>query len=120
MARRDMVFCVLFVGDEPLIRHLVMDSITRLGAANEWREGIRQAGLVRLRVMFFLLMDRDVALKQKIMQGWPELCVLGIEPKKANTFFGELATDVIEPWLVDERRCDDDLLSKVTDLYLVS
>jgi len=120
MAKRDMVFCVLFVGDEPLIRHLVTDSITRLGAADEWREGIRQAGLVRLRVMFFLLMDRDVALKQKIMQGWPELCVLGIEAKKANTFFGELATDVIEPWLVDERRCDDDLLSKITDLYLVS
>lgn len=115
-----MIFCVLFIGDEQLIRHLVLDSIRRLGAADEWDQGIWAASLIRLRVMFFLLMDRDSALKQKILDGWPDLCVLGIEPNKANSFFRQLAGEVIDPWLIDERKCEDEFVSNVTDLYLVS
>jgi hypothetical protein len=119
-ARRDMLFSVLFVGDAPLIRHLVLDSARRLGAEVDWAEGIRRASLVRLRVMFFLLMDRDPALKQKILEGWPDLCVEGLEPRKAEAFFHGLAGEVVEPWLVDERKCEDEFLSRVIDLYLVS
>jgi hypothetical protein len=118
--RRDMVFCVLFVGDVQLIRHLVLDSARRLGALEEWAEGVRRASLVRLRVMFFLLMDRDPALKQKLLDGWPDLCVVGVDPHKANAFFRGLGGEVIDPWLVDERRCEDEFVSGVTDLYLVS
>ena len=119
-SRRDMIFCVLFVGDEQLIRHLVLDSVRRLGAFDEWCVGIRQASLVCLRVTFFLLMDRDPTLKQKILDGWPDLCVAGIEPNKANSFFRGLGAEVIEPWLVDERKCEDEFTSGVIDLYLVS
>ena len=120
MARRDMVFCVLFIGDEKLIRHLVLDSVRRLGAAGDWAQGIWAASLIRLRVMFFLLMDRDPVLKQKILDGWPDMCVAGIEPNKANSFFQQLRVDVVDPWLVDERKCEDEFVSGVVDLYLVS
>ena len=115
-----MIFCVLFVGDEQLIRHLVLDSIRRLGADRDWELGIQRASLIQLRVMFFLLMDRDCALKQKILDGWPDICVLGIEPNKANSFFQQLRVVVIDPWLVDERKCEDEFVSGVVDLYLVS
>lgn len=114
-----MVFCVLFVGDEHLIRHLVFDSARRLGAES-WREGIRTASLVRLRVMFFLLADRDPELKGKLLDGWPDLCVAGMEGAKANAFFQALRSEVIDQWLVDERRCEDEFVSNVIDLYLVS
>ena len=117
-ARRDMVFCVLFVGDEHLIRHLVLDSARRLGA--EWNDGIKNASLIRLRVMFFLLMDRDPVLKDKLLEGWMELCVVGVEANRANSFFQTLRSEVIDPWLVDERKCEDEFVSNVIDLYLVS
>lgn len=120
MAKRDMIFCVLFIGDEQLVRHLILDSIKRLGALSDWEQGIWQASLVRLRVIFFLLMDRDPSLKQKILDGWPDICVVGIEPNKANAFFQQLRVEVIDPWLVDERKCEDEFVSGVVDLYLVS
>ena len=119
MVVRDMIFCVLYVGDEGLVRHLVADSARRLGAEG-WEAGIAAASLVRLRVMFFLLMDRDTALKQKLLEGWGDLCVPGVEPSKAGVFFGDLRVQVIEPWLIDERRCEDAFVSAVTDLYLVA
>ena len=118
--RRDMLFCVLYVGDERLLRHLVLDSARRLGADALWGAGIQGACLVRLRVMFFLLADRDPALKQKLLDGWVDLCVVGVEPRKAETFFRELRREVIEPWLEDERRCEDSFVEGVTDLYLVA
>lgn len=77
------------------------------------------ASLIRLRVMFFLLLDRDTALKDKVLDGWPEWCVAGMERKKAGGFFQQLRGQVIEPWLVDERRCEDDFVSSCIDLYLV-
>lgn len=116
---RDMLFCVLFVGDEGLIRHLVADMARRLGA-EDWAEGVRAAGLPRLRAMFFLLLDRDLPLKEKLLAGWPDLCVPGVEARKAEYFFQELRAQVIAPWLVDERRTEDELVSDAVDLYLVA
>ena len=79
----------------------------------------QSASLVRLRVLFFLLLDRDSALKDKVLEGWPEWCVAGVERRKAAGFFQQLRGKVIEPWLVDERRCEDDFVSGCIDLYLV-
>ena len=120
LIRRDLLFCVLFVGDEPLIRHLVMDSVKRFGVLDEWMQGVQQASLIRLRVMFFLLVDRDFELKQRILKGWPSICVVAMDAKKVNVFFQELKSQVIDPWMVDERRCEDEFVSSVIDLYLVS
>ena len=114
-----MLFCVLYVGDERLLRHIVTESARRLGAEG-WEKGIAHASLVRLRVMFFLLLDRDPALKQKLLDGWSDLCVAGVERGKACVFFSELRGQVIDPWLVDERRCEESFVSAATDLYLVA
>ena len=78
-SKRDMVFSVLFVGDERLIRHFVTDSSKRLGA-DDWMAGIQAASLVRLRVMFFLLLDRD----SRWQRAWP-LAGLGLPPPGAES-----------------------------------
>jgi hypothetical protein len=115
---RDMLFCVLYVGDEHLVRELVWLSMCRLGA--DWGyESIKDASLQRLRVLFFLLADRDMALKEKLLDGWKEMCVPGVDKKKAGGFFAQLRVGIIEPWLIDERRTESDFVSAVTDLYLV-
>jgi len=42
-ASRDMIFSVLFVGDEHLLRHLVWTSAQRLGADWAWEGGVQVA-----------------------------------------------------------------------------
>jgi hypothetical protein len=39
--RRDMIFSILFTGDEHLIRHLVWTSAQRLGAEWAWEGGVQ-------------------------------------------------------------------------------
>jgi hypothetical protein len=116
---RDMLFSILFVGDEPLIREIVLGSAHRLGAKRDMAQ-VHAAGLLRLRVLFFLLMDRDVALKEKLLDGWKEMCVPGVDAGKAARFFSQLGPEIIEPWLIDERKTEGDFINAVTDLYLVS
>ena len=113
---RDMVFSILFVGNEELLRDLVINSMHRLGAT--W--DVQTAGLQRLRVLFFLLLDRDMALKEKLLDGWKEMCVPGLDPDKACRFFSQLYPEIIDPWLMDERRTESSFVNAVTDLYLVS
>ena len=45
--------------------------------------------------------------------------MLGVEQKKAGGFFQLLRGQVIEPWLVDEMKCEDEFVSGCIDLYLV-
>ena len=70
--------------------------------------------------MFFLLVDRDVKLKEKILEGWEELCIPGVDRRKGEGFFLALGKEIIIPWLMDERRTADNLISAVTDMYLIS
>ena len=114
-----MLFSILFVGDETLILDLVLGSAQRLGAQWDMAQ-VHAAGLMRLRVLFFLLMDRDVALKEKLLDGWKEMCVPGVDAGKAARFFTQLKPEIIEPWLIDEHRTEGDFINAVTDLYLVS
>jgi hypothetical protein len=116
---KDMIFCVLFIGNERWIKDIVRISARELGA--EWAdECYDTASLTKLRVMFFLLMDRDVKLKAKLLEGWKELCIPAVDRAKGEAFFLALGKEIIVPWLMDERRTADDFISAVTDLYLIS
>ena len=116
---KDMIFCILFIGDERLIRDIVRFSAKEMGA--EWTdESYELASLTKLRAMFFLLMDRDVKLKSKILEGWKELHIPGVDRKKGEGFFLALGKEIIIPWLMDERKTADNLISEITDLYLIS
>ncbi len=114
-----MIFCILFIGNERLIRDIVKISAKEMGA--EWTDECYElASLTKLRAMFFLLMDRDVKLKAKILEGWKELQIPGVERKKGERFFLALGKEIIIPWLMDERKTADNLISEITDLYLIS
>ncbi len=116
---KDMLFCVLFTGNARLIKDIVKHSAKELGA--EWADACYElASLTKLRVMFFLLMDRDAKLKAKLLDGWKELCIPGVDRRKGEGFFLALGKEIINPWLMDERRTADDFISAITDLYLVS
>jgi len=51
---RDMLFSILFAGDEPFIRELVLNSAHRLGAQWDMAQ-VHAAGLLRLRCGWELL-----------------------------------------------------------------
>ena len=53
--RRDMIFSVLFVGDENLLRHLVWTSAQRLGAEWAWEGGVQ----VRWIVLPYIAIQSD-------------------------------------------------------------
>ena len=114
-----MIFCVLFVGNENLIRSLVKTSASDLNSDWDFRD-IDLASLTKLRVMFFLLMDRDMKLKAKLLEGWKELCVPGINRDKGERFFLSIEKEIITPWLMDERLTADNFISSITELYLIS
>jgi hypothetical protein len=116
---KDMIFCVLFVGNERFIKDLVKTSARELRA--EWTDDTYElASLTKLRVMFFLLMDRDNKLKERLLEGWKELCIPAVDRRKGEGFFLAIGKEIITPWLMDERKTADDLISAITDLYLIS
>ena len=116
---KDMKFCVLFIGNERFIKDLVKTSARELRA--EWTdETYDRASLIKLRVMFFLLMDRDTKLKARLLEDWKDICIPAVERRKGEGFFLAIGKEIITPWLMDERRTADNLISAITDLYLIS
>jgi hypothetical protein len=71
------------------------------------------------RTLFFLLLDRDIVLKQVVLDGLPQHGVDPLPARKAESFFLSLREEVIEPWLSKETLGVDVFVDKVTNLYLV-
>ena len=111
---RDMLFHAMYGADNGLVLHYVRQSSERLGAP--W--GVHcdlQPDVAR--ALFFLLLDRDMGLKEAALRGVPKH---GIEPmgsRKAENFFLGLREEAIEPWLCDERVGTHQLLDKIAALY---
>ena len=110
-----MVFRVLYGRDKSITQFYVCQSLKRLGA--EWT--VREFEPDVARVLFFLLMDKDMALKQEVLKGIPKHCVDPLPDRKAERFFMSLREEVIEPWLSKETLGVDDFIDMVTNLYLV-
>jgi hypothetical protein len=110
---RDMIFNVLYGPHVSLPTFYVHQSMKRLKAP--WQESNFEPDVSR--ALFFLLLDRDMVLKEAILKGIQEH---GIEPfpaRKAEMFFLSLREEVIEPWLCDERITTGQLIDKATSLY---
>ena len=112
---RDMAFSVLYGGDRAMALFYVHASMDRLGA--EWEKA--DWDMETCRALFFLLLDRDMELKNAVLKGLPALCIEPMTPRKAEAFFLALREEAIDPWLCDERRGTRDLLDRVTHLSLV-
>jgi len=110
---RDMVFHVLFGADRGLTEFYVRQSMQRLGA--EWDDADLEPDVFKTH--FFLLMDRDMALKEAALQGIPRHGVEPMADRKAENFFLSMREEVIEPWLSDERMGPERFLDMISSLY---
>ena len=104
---RDMLFHAMYGADRGMVLHYVRQSSERLGAPWDAQCDVQPDVA---RALFFLLLDRDMGLKEAALRGVPKH---GIEPmaeRKAENFFLGLREEAIEPWLCDERVSTQQLL----------
>jgi len=88
----------------------------RLGA--DWEE--KEWEHDTTRVLFFLMLEKDMEMKHALLAGLPELGIAPLHPLKAEAFFIHLYEDVIQPWLSNSNKTTNDFIDAVTNHYLVS
>jgi len=110
---KDMVFQVLYGPNLSLPAFYVNQSMERLRAP--WKKENYDPDVCR--ALFFLLLDRDMALKEALLKGIPKFGVEPLAARKAENFFLSLREEVIEPWLSDERIPTTGLIDKISSLY---
>lgn len=110
---KDMVFHVLYGPNPTMPAFYVGQSMDRLKA--QWKKDNFEPDVCR--ALFFLLLDRDMTLKEAILKGIPKFGVEPMAERKAENFFLSLREEVIEPWLSDERIATGGLIDKVASLY---
>ena len=111
---KDMAFHVLYGSNNGLAQFYVLQSMERLGA--EWE--IEEYDPYVAQALFFLLLDRDIVLKESVLKGIISQGIDPMPPRKAECFFLNLREEVIEPWLCNERLDISNFLDKVALLYL--
>jgi hypothetical protein len=110
---RDMLFHALYGSDRGMVLFYVRQSSERLGAP--W--ALADLNPDVCSALFFLLLDRDMGLKEGALAGVPRHGVEALDPRKAENFFLSLREEIIEPWLCDERVGVGAFLDKVAALY---
>ena len=113
--KRDMLFRVLYGRDLSLTQFYVLQSMKRLEAEWEPRDFEPDVALT----LFFLLLDRDMVLKQAVLDGLQQHCVDPLPARKAESFFLSLREEVVEPWLSNQSLGVDVFVDRVTNFYLV-
>jgi len=113
---QDMIFHVIYGGDKDMALFYIHQSMKRLGA--EWDE--KEWEHDTTRVLFFLLLEKDMELKNALLTGLPDLGISPLPPLKAEAFFINLYEDVIQPWLSNSKKTTRDFIDAVTNHYLVS
>lgn len=110
---RDMAFHVLYGSDKSITQFYVLQSMDRLGA--EWDKQEFEPDVAR--ALFFLLLDKDMALKEAALKGIPQHGVEPMTERKAENFFLSLREEAINPWLCNEQLSPTSLLDAVASLY---
>jgi hypothetical protein len=111
--QRDMVVCVLYDTDASMTKFYTQQSMDRLRA--RWDK--ERISMEEYKVLFFLLLDKDIAFKEVVLQGLEEHGVLKMEQGKAERFLLALREEAIEPWLVNEELSKQHFLDSVARLY---
>lgn len=110
---KDMVVCVMYDMNVAMMMFYTEQSMERLGA--RWETSMMD--VEKYKVVFFLLLDRDMALKELLLDGLPKLGIERMSEGKAERFFLSLREEVIEPWLSNEELSCSCFLDKVASLY---
>lgn len=114
ICHNDILFNVIYGSDIRLVRDLLNQSIERLHLL--W--DISSWQLLYCKIMFFLLLDIDLELKELLCRG---MCGMSGLPKgKAQHFFLQLRSEVIDPFFRDSEMSLVACLDNIKNLYLVS
>jgi hypothetical protein len=115
----NLLFNVLYRGDLRTTRSLVLDSLDRLEDRAWPRDDLPSDDSHMLRAAFFVLLNKDMELKQLALVGKPP--AFGpLHPRKAEAFFLALEAEVLRPFFSDRHRTKADLVDALKQLYLVS
>ena len=110
---RDIVVCVLYDMDASMTKFYTQQSMDRLG--ERWDK--ERLSMEEYKVLFFLLLDKDLKFKEVLLRGLEEHGVLKMEDGKAERFLLALREESIEPWLVNEELSKQHFLDSVARLY---
>lgn len=110
---KDMLFHVLYDFDANMTRFYVEASMDRLGA--KWAKTAMKPD--DCKVLFFLLLDRDMALKEAALEGIRSLGIEPLDQRKAENFLVALREEAVEPWLSNEEKSNASFVDAVSALY---
>jgi len=110
---KDLIFHVLYLKNERLLCDAVQSSLKTL--QSPWKSN--KCNLETNQVLFFLLLHKDIELKNRIIEGFPNMGIDSMDFRKAETFFLCLKDEVINPWLCNESLSKTNFLDNVTALY---
>ena len=129
MLQRDVLLACLFESDQELMRACVLQAAPRVckqGVPSKTPECMQALinksaeSMELLSAVFLVLLLKDMPLKETVLNGIPSQRLKGMHAAKAERFFGYLETDVVMPWLIDERSSCAQMLEKAREMYLVS
>jgi len=110
---KDLIFNVLYLKNEKLLRQSVANSLLRLQCP--WNNN--KISLQTEQTLFFLLLHRDLELKKIIIDGLRSIGIDPMDAKKAENFFLAIENEVINPWLCNETITNEQFLDKIAALY---
>jgi hypothetical protein len=96
------------------------------GSTPQMKETISQllqlasSNILHCQVVFVACLNMDMQLKKMLMDGLVKYKLSKIPEAKAALFFLYLETDIILPWIMDERMSHATLIRNVKDYYLLS
>ena len=111
--QRNIITSVLYDMDCEMTKFYTLQSMDRLKAP--WDKS--KIYLEQQKVLFFLLLERDIELKNIVLEGIVGIGVFGVAPEKAERFFLSLKEEVIDPWLCNEELSNQSFLDSVASLY---
>ena len=120
MTCRDLLFNILYRADISLMRDMVMDSLDRLGDVAWPRDTLSaMRDLTVLRCAFFMLLNRDMNLKNLALTG---VCITipKMDRRKAEAFFLALDGEVLKPFFCNQRMTPAELVDSLKHLYLAA
>lgn len=110
---KDILFHILYNDNIQLLNCLLKDVFSRLNV--KWN--LTQIAYEKQVIIFLLLLDVDIVLKNQVLEGNTKLGLDPLQPQKAETFFLSFREEIIQPWLCNEKQRNQIFLEKTRALY---
>lgn len=110
---KDILFHILYNENQKILNELLQSTFKRLEI--NWK--LASIPFEKKIMIFFLIMDRDITLKNIVIEGNIKIGYDPISHNKAERFFLSYHEEVIRPWFCDESNSNQSFLEKTRALY---